>query len=89
MERYAKRFGANPAQWHFLTAPAETIRQIIETGFRLISPEDKNMHTTRVVLIDRRGKIRSYYQGTQDEFIKTAEPEIRALLKERKRAESE
>jgi len=81
LAEYAKRFGADSARWHFLTAPAEKIRETLEAGFRLISPEDKNMHTTRVVLIDTTGKIRNYYQGTQDDFITQAKVDIAGLAR--------
>ena len=83
LAEYAKRFNAETSQWHFLNAPQEKVRDVLENGFRLISPEDKNLHTTRVVLIDRSGKIRSYYQGTQEEFTKQATAEIAALLQPR------
>lgn len=83
LEQYAKRFGANPSQWHFLTAPEEEVRVIIESGFRLVNPDSKTLHTTRVVLVDRRGKVRSLHQGTQDQFIKESTVEIAALLQER------
>lgn len=80
LTEYAKRFEADPARWSFLTGPSEKIREILESGFKLVAPEDKNLHTTRVTLVDQNGEIRGFYQGTEDSLSKMVSDDISVLL---------
>ena len=67
---YAAHYEAKPGSWDFLTGDEAKIRSLIEEGFKLISADDVSMHTTRIVLVDRNGDIRGFYQGTEPDGIK-------------------
>jgi cytochrome oxidase Cu insertion factor (SCO1/SenC/PrrC family) len=65
LKKYAEQFGADPERWLFLTGPRDAIRGLSEKGFHLALGEDRGeiMHSTKLVLVDRRGHIRGYYDG--------------------------
>jgi len=72
LARYAERYQADPDAWRFLTGPEAEVRALIVEGFRLgvvplpTADPDRSevMHSNRFVLIDRQGRIRAYYDGT-------------------------
>ncbi len=58
---YAKRFGADEARWSFLTGSKETLNMLGRDAFHLGSVGNGIDHSTRFVLVDRKGQIRGYY----------------------------
>ena len=63
---YADKLEAQPGRWDFLTGPKATIYDLSRSGFKLPVEESGDqpgvpVHTTRAVLVDRRGTIRGYY----------------------------
>jgi protein SCO1/2 len=70
LAEYARRYGARPGRWFFLTGLEEEIRRVAQQGFRLSvaeggSPEEPIVHSIRFVLVDRDGAIRGYYDSTE------------------------
>ncbi len=82
LAEYGARYGAKPGDWDFLTGTPESIRTLIEGGFKLISPEDVSMHTTRIVLVDRTGEIRGFFQGTDSDAIKQMFQDVATVVAE-------
>jgi cytochrome oxidase Cu insertion factor (SCO1/SenC/PrrC family) len=87
MARYAQNLGADPRQWLFLTGEKQDIYSMIRRGFKLTAEEDPQgtpgfefIHTTRMVLVDRHGKIRGLYEGDEDKDIKNLKRDLRHLL---------
>lgn len=76
----ARRYGADPRRWHFLTGPKEEIRRLIEQGFGLGADDDPSLHSTRIALIDRSGSIRGLYQGMDEESVDKLTRDINVLL---------
>ena len=70
LAEYARRYGAHPDRWFFLTGLEETMVQpFIGQGFELSvaeggSPEEPIVHSVRFVLVDRDWQIRGYYDST-------------------------
>lgn len=68
---YGSRFGAVPAEWHFLTGDRADVEDLLVAGFKLGRPfrgsrpdgGTELTHTSRVVLIDPRGQVRALYHG--------------------------
>jgi protein SCO1/2 len=65
---YADKLRKEPLRWDFLTGPIDTIASLSRNGFKLglsegEQPESGPIHSTRFVLVDRRGTIRGYYDG--------------------------
>ncbi|MFL6584151.1 MAG: SCO family protein [Chthoniobacterales bacterium] len=68
LRTYADKLKADPARWNFLTGPKQTIYALTRDAFKLgvSDPTDGSgdpIHSTRVVLVDRQGVIRGYYDA--------------------------
>lgn len=80
LHEYARKFeGASP-HWRFLTGSLDEIRSLLIDGLHLSTGEDLSLHSTRVVLVDRKGDIRGYYQGMEQDSMHALAEDIRALL---------
>ena len=69
LRKYADSLGADE-RWSFLTGPRAAIFELSITGFKLaladadgVDVKEKFIHSTKLVLVDRRGWIRDYYDG--------------------------
>jgi cytochrome oxidase Cu insertion factor (SCO1/SenC/PrrC family) len=65
---YAEKLHARPKRWDFLTGSRAAIYALARDGFKLAvldGSEETGMpvHSTRVVLVDRHGAIRGYYDA--------------------------
>jgi protein SCO1/2 len=64
---YAARLNAEPGRWNFLTGDKGTVYRLVRDGFKLATIDDPKgpgpIHSTRMVLVDRRGSIRGYYDA--------------------------
>lgn len=84
---YAKRYGASSDQWRFATGDHRTLTRLCQEGFRLTAsaeggtPAEPITHSLRIVLIDRAGNIRGYYDGTEEAALKRLHDDLRKLLK--------
>lgn len=82
---YAKRHGADTDGWTFLTGARDEIWSLIRDGFRLMvfetadDPVNPIAHTPRMVLVDRDGQIRGFYDGTATEDVERLERDLLAL----------
>jgi protein SCO1 len=79
LKEYADRLQAGD-RWFFVTGEKQRVFQLSAEGFKLaledapgVSVADKFIHSTRLVLIDRNGWIRGYYDGIGDNLAKEAE----------------
>jgi protein SCO1/2 len=84
---YAKRVHAAPGRWHFLTGEQKTIYELTQQGFKLAvadgAAEDGGpVHATRVVLVDRRGTIRGYYDILAPDAVTKLLADTSKLLRE-------
>lgn len=70
---YAARLNAEPGRWNFLTGDKGTIYRLARDGFKLATMEDPQgpgpIHSTRMVLVDRRGSIRGYYDALEADAV--------------------
>ena len=56
---YGKKYSADPARWTFLTGDEKVLDMLDHDAFKL---GNLNMdHSTRFVLIDKKGQVRGYY----------------------------
>jgi protein SCO1/2 len=58
---YAQRFSADSARWTFLTGEKETLNSLDRDAFKLGTLGVEMDHSTRFVLVDKKGRIRGYY----------------------------
>lgn len=79
---YGKRYQANPARWTFLTGPKTTLHALSRDAFKLGDVTGDLEHSTRFVLVDRKSRIRGYYNTWEKEAITNLLADIQTVLKE-------
>ena len=88
---YAKRWGADPKRWLFLTGDKTDLYHLIKDGFKLAisdggEPDNPApgiiTHSLRFVLVDHQGRIRGYFQGGESNLEEKILPAIRRLSQE-------
>lgn len=84
---YAEKLRAQPQRWDFLTGSKADIYSISRNGFSLgISDRSQDdggpVHSTRMVLVDRHGKIRGYYDATAPDAVTKLLADTNHLLRE-------
>jgi len=89
LKEYAGQYQADPRRWWFLTGSADQIYDLSVNGFRLAartqtapSSDHPILHSTRFVLVDRQGRIRGYYEGTDTAALQKLRKHAEQLLKE-------
>lgn len=86
LKRYAEHFRAHPERWLFLTGKEDEVRRLLTEQFKVAAirnakakgPGDEFDHSTRLVVVDRKGLIRGYYPGVRNEQSANAEQEFEA-----------
>jgi protein SCO1/2 len=84
---YAERLQAQPGRWDFLTGPKAALYDISRNGFKLGVAESGDeegvpVHSTRLVLIDRKGTIRGYYDALAPDTMTKLLADASHLLRE-------
>jgi protein SCO1/2 len=84
---YAKKLQAEPGRWDFLTGAKSAIYKLSHDGFKLAASDGSDaqgipVHSTRMVLVDRHGQIRGYYDATEPEAITKLFADTNHLLRE-------
>ncbi|NRA11335.1 MAG: SCO family protein [Crocinitomicaceae bacterium] len=91
MKWYANSHGADSKQWHFLTGDKEELYQLARRSYFVLKPaEAQNLgdagsdfiHTNNFVLVDRKSRIRGYYDGTSEEEVSKLILDIKLLMEE-------
>src|SRR5580700_3434557 len=76
---YAKQHGAAPSIWYFLTGSVATLQTLDRDAFKLGDINAAMQHSTRLVLVDRQGRIRGYYDTSEAGAISKVISDIRSL----------
>jgi protein SCO1 len=81
---YAEKLQAEPGRWDFLTGPQSTIYNLSRDGFKLAVGEEKGVpiHSTRMILVDRHGAIRGYYDAVEPDAVTKLVADTTHLLRE-------
>jgi protein SCO1/2 len=85
LREYAEKLKAEPSRWKFLTGDKTQIYQLARNGFRLATEEGGTagvIHSTRFVLVDRRGVIRGYYDATAADAVTRLLADTQHLLRD-------
>ena len=90
LREYAGQLHAVPGRWDFLTGPKSEIYNLSLNGFKLAaaarsSENPEPLHSTRMILVDRHGQIRGYYDATAADAITKLVADTNHLLKEQPR----
>ncbi len=81
LTEYGASIGAIPGKWNFATGDGDSIVALSEKGFKLPASTWPAEHSTRFVLVDKKGQIRGYYESTDPEWMKTLVKDIGRLLR--------
>ncbi|HVR69235.1 MAG TPA: SCO family protein [Vicinamibacteria bacterium] len=89
---YARRAGAE-SNWLFLTGERDALYRLALEGFKLgveeVPPERQAagdgpfLHSSHFVLVDGRGRVRGYYDSTEEEARQRLRRDLQAVRKER------
>lgn len=86
LRNYAAALQADPARWDFLTGAQSDIYRLCRDGFKLaVSGSGETaapVHSTRMVLVDRHGEIRGYYDAIDPDGITKLIADTSHLLRE-------
>jgi len=85
LKEYAKRFGADPDRWIFLTGPKNEVEEFTTKGMlQALSNADPTapVHSTRFLVIDRQGRIRTARKLDEPELVQKLLIDIGNLLRE-------
>ena len=87
LRAYADKLQAEPGHWDFLTGAKSAIYNLSHDGFKLAVSDGSEaqgipVHSTRMVLVDRHGQIRGYYDATEPEAITKLLADTNHLLRE-------
>ncbi len=91
LKQYAERHGIDQSRWHFLTGSKRDVYALSVGGLKFTvldnetktTPDDLFVHSTKFVLVDKRGKIRGYFEGTEEEERKQLVLAVKKLAREK------
>jgi protein SCO1/2 len=87
LAEYAKGWDAIAGKWFFVTGEKKALYALARRGFKVTAqPGDGGphdfIHSTRFILVDRKGNIRGYYDGTEKASVNRLMKHIRLLMSE-------
>ncbi len=92
LKKYGERFGADVKRWTFLTGTKKEIYTFAMDGLMLavqekeekekVSIEDMFIHSTMIVLVDGKGRVRSFYESDKPESHDQIIADVKNVLRE-------
>lgn len=91
LKTYAVQHGYQKGQWHFLTGTKSSLYSLARKSFFVLKPAEATnlgdagndfIHTNNFVLVDKKKRIRGYYDGTNPDEITELIQDIELLLNE-------
>lgn len=76
---YGRRYDADFSRWTLLTGSRETLQMLKREAFKLGDIEANLDHSTRLVLVDRDGRIRGFPQSDEPDVVARLVADIRLL----------
>ena len=88
LNRYAEKHGANPALWWFLTGEKKDVYRLArQSYFSCLDEGDGGfqdfVHTENIVLVDAKGRLRGFYDGTDEKAMSQLFNDLTFLLKKK------
>lgn len=86
LREYALKHRAVAGKWHFITGEKDSIYNLAKTSFFLTAMEgggdaDAFLHSDQFLLIDKKKRIRGYYDGTDQFEVKKLIEDINVLTR--------
>ena len=87
LREYAERLGVSSTKWHFVTGEKEAIYEIAQNSYMSVAGEDNAapggyIHSGKFLLVDKQGRIRGVYDGTDPMDVDELIDDIPVLLNE-------
>jgi protein SCO1/2 len=87
LNSYAQNYGAIKNKWHFLTGNKKDIYKTARYDYLVNAFEDDGsaegfLHSELLILVDKKQRIRGYYDGTNETEVKKLIEDIKVLKKE-------
>jgi protein SCO1/2 len=82
LQQYALAHGVEDDRWQFLTSDLESIKDLKKNGFLLYADQLPQGHAIKFVLIDEKGQIRKYYDGTEKASMAVLRNDLNHLVKQ-------
>lgn len=88
---YAKEKGVREGKWHLLTGDKDHLYELARKSYFVLKPTEAEdvgdgnsdfIHTNNFVLVDRKRRIRGYYDGTSSDEVDHLIQDIKILLEE-------
>jgi protein SCO1/2 len=87
LKEYADRYGAIKGKWYFLRGDTQTIWNTVEKGYKVSVGYEPGTgsgysftHSEKLVLVDDKGKVRGFYNGTDKADMDTLYNNIASLI---------
>jgi cytochrome oxidase Cu insertion factor (SCO1/SenC/PrrC family) len=88
LAKYAERFGAKPGVWLFLTGKEGEVHKLLNEGFLVHAarnqsgkPGDEFTHSTKLVVVDKAGRVRGLFDGVKADWDDTGEQYETGLIR--------
>ncbi|RYY07264.1 MAG: SCO family protein [Sphingobacteriaceae bacterium] len=87
LKTYAEKLGAKADQWYFLLGKKEEVYQLAEKNYLVSVSEDGRapggfVHQGWLVLVDKKGRVRGAYDGTDVKQVKQLIVDVQVLMDE-------
>ena len=87
LKTYAEKLGAKADQWYFLLGKKEEVYQLAEKNYLVSVAEDGRapggyVHQGWLVLVDKKGRVRGAYDGTDKKQVQQLIADVKVLMEE-------
>jgi len=87
LKTYAEKLGAKADQWYFLLGKKEEVYQLAEKNYLVSVSEDGRapggfVHQGWLVLVDKKGRVRGAYDGTDKKQVQQLIADVQVLMNE-------
>jgi protein SCO1 len=92
LTKYADKYLADPKRWLFLTGQQASVYKLLREGFKVgvepapekeRRPGEEVMHSTKLVVIDKHGHNRGYFDGVSPDGPEQVAKLVRVLAREK------
>lgn len=93
LKEYAEKLGAKADQWYFLLGKKEDVYQLAEKNYLVSVSEDGRapggfVHQGWLVLVDKKGRVRGAYDGTDEKQVNQLIIDVQVLMDEPENAKA-
>ncbi len=87
LRAYAQKYGAEKGFWHLMTGTKKALYLKARKGYDVVSLEGNKdgpagfVHSSKIILVDKKQRIRGYYDGTAKADVDRLMNDITFLLK--------